>query len=113
MYSGGTGAGKSGTPAALESRRKIEWAIAWVQGQLGVELDVERWLDPLQPGKAISSLYQTANRIAFAVWLRSRGVEAWLCHLLYLDDAHFRPSRHQPTTCFREATHERTRLANP
>jgi hypothetical protein len=31
MYSGGTGAGKSGSKPALESRRQIERAVAWVQ----------------------------------------------------------------------------------
>jgi len=89
-YSGGTGAGKSGSPAAAASRRQIELAIAWTQGQLGVPLDVGRWLDPLDPARP--SLYQTANRLAHIAWLRSRGVDAWLCHLFFLDDP-----LHQPT----------------
>lgn len=92
MYSGGTGAGKSGSPAAAASRRQIELAIAWTQGRLGVPLDVGRWLDPLDPARPGSSLYQTANRLAYLAWLRSRGVDAWLCHLLFLDDP-----LHQPT----------------
>jgi hypothetical protein len=92
MYSGGTGAGKSGTPAALESRRKIEKATAWVQDKLGLERDIERWLDPLAPNRPSSSLYQTANRIAYTVWLHEQGVDAWLCHLLYLDDPLFQPT---------------------
>ena len=92
MYSGGTGAGKSGTPEAAASRRKIELAIAWTQGQLAVPLDVSRWLDPLDPAQPTSSLYQTANRLAYVVWLRSRGVDAWLCHLLFLDDPLHHPT---------------------
>src|SRR5581483_2151818 len=64
MYSGGTGAGKSGTAKAVESRRQIERAIAWVQGWLHAPLDVRRWLDPLDPVRPSSSLYQTANRLA-------------------------------------------------
>lgn len=92
MYSTGTGAGKSGTVAALDSRRKIERATAWVQGRLGIETDVERWLNPLDPSRRSSSLYQTANRIAYTVWLQSQGVDTWLCHLLYLDDALFHPT---------------------
>jgi hypothetical protein len=93
MYSGGTGAGKSGSPAALKSRQQIERATAWVQGRLGLPLDPERWLDPLDRTRPGSSLYQTANRLAYTVWLRSRGIDAWLCHLLYVDD-----QLHHPTS---------------
>jgi hypothetical protein len=93
MYSGGTSAGKSGSEAAAASRRQIELAIAWTQGRLGAPLNVARWLDPLAPTRGGSSLYQTANRLAFVVWLRGQAVDAWLCHLLFLDDP-----RHQPTS---------------
>jgi hypothetical protein len=92
LYSGGTGAGKSGTDAALASRRQIELAIAWAQGRLGVPLDVARWLEPLDPKRPGTSLYQTANRLAYLVWLRSEGIDAWLCHLLFLDDPLHRPT---------------------
>jgi hypothetical protein len=92
MYSGGSGAGKAGSAASVESRHQIERSVAWVQGRLGVPLDVTRWLDPLDPGKPGSALYQTANRLAYAVWLRSRGVEAWLCHLLFVDDRLHHPT---------------------
>jgi hypothetical protein len=92
MYSAGTGAGKSGTPAALASRHQIERAIAWVQGRLQLPLDVSRWLDPLYPEKPSSSLFQTANRIAYAVWLQSHAVDAWVCHLLYLNDPLHHPT---------------------
>jgi hypothetical protein len=51
-----------------------------------VPVDPGRWLDPLDPERPTSSLYQTANRLAFTVWLRSQGVEASLCHLFFLDD---------------------------
>lgn len=93
MYSAGTGAGKSGTSAAFASRHQIERAIAWVQGRLQMPLDVARWLDPLNPEQPSSSLFQTANRIAYAVWFQSQGVQAWVCHLLYLND-----QMHHPTS---------------
>jgi hypothetical protein len=92
MYSGGTGAGRSGSAAAAESRRQIERAVAWAQGRIAVPLDVKRWLDPLDPAQPSSSLYQTANRLAYAVWLRFQGVETWLCHLLFIDDPLHRPT---------------------
>ena len=93
MYSGGTGAGKAGTAASLASRRQIEFATAWAQGRLGVALDVHRWLDPLDDSKPSSSLYQTANRLTYTVWLQSQHVDTWLCHLLFVDDP-----LHHPTT---------------
>lgn len=93
LYAGGTQAGKSGTEKALESRRRIEEAIEGVQEELGVALDSRRWLDPLDPDRpGSSSLYQTANRLAYAVWLRRVGVEAWFCHLLFLDDPLHKPT---------------------
>lgn len=52
-------------------------------------MDVTRWLDPLDPTRKSSLLFQTANRISYAVWLRSHGVDTWLCHLLYLDDPRY------------------------
>jgi hypothetical protein len=92
MYSGGTSAGKSGSVAAAASRQKIERAVAWAQGRIGVPLGVERWLDPLDPTRPTSSLFQTANRLAYLVWLRSHEVDAWRCHLLYLDDPLHHPT---------------------
>jgi hypothetical protein len=82
----------SGSDAALESRRQIERAIAWTQGSLGVPLDVRRWLDPLERDRQASSLYQTANRLAYTVWLQHRGVDTWLCHLLYVNDPLHHPT---------------------
>lgn len=61
------------------STRTIENALAWTQGTLGIPLDVAAWTGPL---------YQNANRLAHVYWLRSRGVRAWLVHLLFTDDAH-------------------------
>ena len=49
-------------------------------------------MDPLDPARPSSSLYQTANRLAHLLWLRSQGVEAWLCHVLFLDDPMFMPT---------------------
>lgn len=92
MYSTGTGAGKTGSPASIASRRQIERAVAWVQGRLDLPLDVPRWIDPLDPDEPDSSLYQTANRIAYTTWLRSQGIDTWLCHLLYLNDPLHHPT---------------------
>jgi len=57
----------------------IERALAWTQGTLGISLNTGAWTGPL---------YQNANRLAHVYWLRSRGVRAWLVHLLFTDDPH-------------------------
>lgn len=62
-----------------DSKRAIETALAWTQGTLGIPLDTASWTGPL---------YQNANRLAHVYWLRSRGVRAWLVHLLFTDDPH-------------------------
>jgi hypothetical protein len=93
LYSAGTQAGKSGSERSRESRRRIEAAIESVQAELGVMVDLRCWLDPLDPERpGSSSLYQTANRIAYTVWFRRMGIEAWLCHLLFIDDALHHPT---------------------
>jgi len=91
MASGGVGVlvaeGKSypqemaggGCKAAGESRERIGAALRTTQEALGMRPDPERWL---------GRYYQFANRLAYAVWLRSQGVEAWLVHLLFTDDPH-------------------------
>ena len=56
MYSGGTDAGKTGSPAALKSRQQIERAVAWVQGSLGLTLDPKRWLPFARGGEGIMPL---------------------------------------------------------
>jgi hypothetical protein len=61
------------------SKSNIEKALAWTQGTLGIPFELARWLGPL---------YQNANRLAHVYWLRSRGVRAWLVHLLFTDDPH-------------------------
>jgi hypothetical protein len=76
----------SGCQAELgsDSRALIERSLAQTQDQLGVtDRTPADWCGPL---------YQTANRLAHLVWLRSLGVRAWLLHLLFLDDPH------RPTT---------------
>ena len=93
LYSAGTQAGKSGTERALASRARIEAAIQSVQAELDAPVDPGRWLDPLDPARpGSSSLYQTANRIAHAVWLRRQSIDAWLCHLLFTDDLMHHPT---------------------
>ena len=77
-----------GTQATEHSRARIADALGATQEWLGLPRDAERWMDPLrsdEPGH--SSVYQSANRYAHLYWLRERaGVEAWLCHLLFIDD---------------------------
>jgi hypothetical protein len=44
-------------------------------------------MNPLRPDEpGHSSVYQTANRYAHLLWLRDQGVDAWLVHLLVVDD---------------------------
>jgi hypothetical protein len=62
-----------------KSIRAIENALAWTQGVLGVPLDTGAWTGPL---------YQNANRLAHVCWLRSRGIKAYLVHLLFANDPH-------------------------
>jgi hypothetical protein len=77
-----------GTKASEGSRMRIGAALAATQDWLGVPHDPERWMDPLRPAeRGHSSVYQSANRYAHLYWLRElAGVEAWLCHLLFVDD---------------------------
>jgi hypothetical protein len=75
----GSGAGATDP----DSKQTIEKALAWTQGMLGIPLDVAAWTGPL---------YQNANRLAHVYWLRSRGVPAWLVHVLFIED------RHRPTS---------------
>lgn len=66
-----------------QSTHTIEKALAWTQGVLGIPLNTAAWTGPL---------YQNANRLAHVYWLRSRGVRAWLVHLLFTGD------KRSPTT---------------
>ena len=72
-----------GSPADPEpgsrSRNQIERALAWTQGRIRCPLNVDAWTGPL---------YQNANRLAHLYWLESRGVQAWLVHLLFTGDPH-------------------------
>lgn len=80
MYAGGI-------KASEPSRTQILTALAWAQGWLGAPCDPRRWADPLDPTRpGSSSLYQMANRLAHVAWLRSAGIEAWLCHLMITED---------------------------
>jgi hypothetical protein len=82
-----------GTKASPTSRAKIERALAETQAALGLEADPGRWLDPLRPNEpGHSSVYQTANRYAYLRWLRDQGVQAWLVHLLVVDDPTWQPT---------------------
>lgn len=69
-------------------RARIAAAVTATQDWLGVPRAPERWMDPLRPGqRGYSSVYQSANRYAHLYWLRQLcGVEAWFCHLLFVDD---------------------------
>jgi hypothetical protein len=77
-----------GTKARERSRTRIAEALGATQDWLGIPRAPERWMDPLRSAQSgYSSVYQSANRYAHLYWLREiAGVEAWLCHLLFVDD---------------------------
>jgi hypothetical protein len=71
------GSGCQAKPGS-QSRTLIESSLASTQRILGVTgRTAADWCGPL---------YQSANRLAHQQWLRSRGVRAWLVHLLFVDD---------------------------
>jgi hypothetical protein len=79
-----------GTKASPVSRKQITKALAETQRWLGLDEVPERWMDPLRPEeRGHSSVYQSANRYAHLYWLRQQGIEAWLVHLLFVDDPTF------------------------
>jgi len=86
---------RSSTRAEGTSRQMIAKALAKTQSALGVTPNPEAWLD---------GFYQLANRLAHLVWLRERGVEAWLVHLLFVDDPH-RPTSEEEWATAMAATH--------
>jgi hypothetical protein len=65
-----------------ESRRLISRALEDTQKWLGLREDASLWM---------GQLYQSANRIAYLHFLRRLGVEAWLLHVCFTDDATHRP----------------------
>jgi hypothetical protein len=72
-----------GCQATEPARTKILAAVTRAQQWLGATVEPARWLGPL---------YQSANRYAHLYWLREVvGVEAWLVHLLFIDDRTHRP----------------------
>jgi hypothetical protein len=70
--------------AGTDNRKRIDVALAWTQQQLGVQGKT--------PSDWAGALYQNANRLAHLCWLNDRDVDAWLVHLLFVDDPH------EPTT---------------
>ncbi len=93
LYSGGCGAAKGST-----SRDLIQRSLAWVQERLGVrDRTAEEWC---------GRLYQSANRLAHLEWLRSRGVDAWLVHLLFTGDPHSPTTEDEWHEAIREADEE-------
>lgn len=74
-----------GTAASKKSRPQIERAVVQAQRWLGLQPDPDLWL---------GAHYQLANRLTHLLWLREVvGVQAWLAHLLILDD-----TTHIPTS---------------
>lgn len=60
------------------NRQLIDASLAWTRRELGVgEEHATEWC---------GALYQNANRLAHLLWLRDRGVDAWLVHLLFTGD---------------------------
>lgn len=83
-----------GTKAGPVSRKQIRKALAETQRWLGIHEEPERWMDPLRPAeRGHSSVYQSANRYAHLYWLRQHRIEAWLVHLLFVDDPFGQTSR--------------------
>ena len=79
-----------GTKAGPVSPARIKKALAETQRSLGLAEEPERWMDPLRPEEhGHSSVYQSANRYAHLYWLRKLGIEAWLVHLLFVEDPTF------------------------
>jgi hypothetical protein len=73
FHSGGAGAKPGSASRALIAR-----SLGWTQDVLGASgASVPDWC---------GRLYQSANRLAHLCWLRSRGVDAWLVHLLFVND---------------------------
>jgi hypothetical protein len=82
MLKGSPATAKPGSP----SRSLVENALAWTQGVLGIDMDIPSWTGPL---------YQNANRLATLVWLRQRGIDAWLVHLLFTGDKRSPTTEHE------------------
>ena len=87
------GDGSAATDEA--SVKQIREALEATQLRLGLAPDADRWIRPLRPEVAgHSSVYQSANRYAHLYWLRDRGIDTWLVHVLFCDDPTYRG-----TTC--------------
>lgn len=72
-----------GTKATEPSRSRIASALQWAGAVLRADGPLEAWL---------GSDYQSANRLAHAVWLRHNGIPAWLAFVAFSDDASHRPT---------------------
>lgn len=88
IYGPGSKAGESGSVQAKANRERIRSAIAVTQEALGVEdVGPDDWMQPIDG--APGSLYQMANRLAHLHWLRSRGRDAWLAFVCFVEDPTF------------------------
>jgi len=82
----------AGSPIAASvadsSRRRIEQALAWTQGNLGIcGRGAASWCD--------TPLYESANRLAHLQWLNCRGIDTWLVHVLFTGDDHVKAATQQ------------------
>lgn len=68
-----------GCKATEPARARIGAAFAATQHDLGLPEEPERWM---------GRFYQFANRLTYYRWLRRMGVEAWLVHVLFVNDPH-------------------------
>jgi hypothetical protein len=88
IYGPGSQAGESGSERGKTSRERIRAAIAATQEALGAEdVGPDDWIGRGQG--APGSLYQMANRLAHLHWLRSRGRQAWLGFICFVEDPTF------------------------
>jgi hypothetical protein len=77
LYGPGCKAGQAGSAASRRSRIKIAAALRQTQ----------TWLEMGEMPDWLGSLYQSANRLAHAYWLREQArIDTWLVHLLFESD---------------------------
>ncbi len=90
--------GSGCTATATASRDLIAQSLAETQKSLGLKENSELWMGPL---------YQTANRLAHAYWLREHvGVQAWVVHLLFTDDPRAKTTAAEWKTALAKASKE-------
>jgi hypothetical protein len=89
--------GGGARPSAQASRERIITALACTQRWLGV---------PVEPGRWMGDLYQSANRLAHLYFLREQRVDAWLTNVYFLADPHRPTTKAEWARALREVDQE-------